>query len=223
MPLPSDSSIDEVLKKAGAAAEPRRDWNLDDVPQIYHESSTGDDAPSCKLPNCVLRLLTIHQHIAEVPVVDAFISAVRGVVGLGKKTEDHIGLPQTVTTLPSHPDSFLGMLCNIATDRILMPSTIIRIAFGRGTVAEEQQATWSRADANSIYTDENILTTEYNGYGKDKAMPEIVQAVMELTIVRVILRHVCSCSTILSICSITGAFRSVDYRGPASTRLLHYC
>ncbi|KXL47749.1 MAG: hypothetical protein FE78DRAFT_325033, partial [Acidomyces sp. 'richmondensis'] len=82
-----------------------------------------------------------------------------GILGLGEKPEDHIGLLHTVSTLPAHPESFpvnalvpikgtpLGdklpagkrpipfdaMLRTIATARLIMPATIIRIAAGRTT------------------------------------------------------------------------------------------
>ncbi|KAH8885368.1 biotin synthase [Thozetella sp. PMI_491] len=114
-----------------------------------------------------------------------------GILGLGETSEDRIGLLHTVSTLPSHPESFpvnalvpikgtpLGnrepigfpsMLRTIATARILMPSTIIRIAAGRKTMAEEQQALCFMAGANAIFTGEKMLTTECNGWDEDAAL-----------------------------------------------------
>lgn len=114
-----------------------------------------------------------------------------GILGLGEKAEDHIGLLHTVSTLPSHPESFpvnalvpikgtpLGdknpieftaILRTISTARILMPSTIIRIAAGRKTMSEEKQAMCFMAGANAIFTGEKMLTTECNGWDEDGEM-----------------------------------------------------
>lgn len=114
-----------------------------------------------------------------------------GIIGLGETAEDRIGLLHTVATLPSHPESFpvnalvpikgtpLGdqkpiaftsMLRTIAAARIIMPATIIRIAAGRKTMADEQQALCFMAGANAIFTGEKMLTTECNGWDEDAAM-----------------------------------------------------
>lgn len=114
-----------------------------------------------------------------------------GILGLGESSEDRVGLLHTVSTLPSHPESFpvnalvpikgtpLGnttpiaftsMLRTIATARILMPATIIRIAAGRKTMSEEQQALCFMAGANAIFTGEKMLTTDCNGWDEDSAM-----------------------------------------------------
>lgn len=114
-----------------------------------------------------------------------------GILGLGEKSKDHIGLLYTVSTLPSHPESFpvnalvpikgtpLGdkkpleftsMLRTIATARVIMPSTIIRIAAGRKTMSEEKQALCFMAGANAIFTGEKMLTTECNGWDEDNAL-----------------------------------------------------
>lgn len=114
-----------------------------------------------------------------------------GILGLGESSEDRIGLLYTVSTLPSHPESFpvnalvpikgtpLGdrqpiqftsMLRTIATARIIMPATIVRIAAGRTTMSEEKQALCFMAGANAIFTGEKMLTTDCNGWDEDHAM-----------------------------------------------------
>ncbi|KAL7813563.1 hypothetical protein V8C44DRAFT_327116 [Trichoderma aethiopicum] len=114
-----------------------------------------------------------------------------GILGLGESSEDRVGLLHTVSTLPKHPESFpvnalvpikgtpLGdrepiaftsMLRTIATARLLMPATIIRIAAGRKTMSEEKQALCFMAGANAIFTGEKMLTTECNGWDEDSAM-----------------------------------------------------
>jgi biotin synthase len=114
-----------------------------------------------------------------------------GILGLGEASKDRIGLLHTVSTLPAHPESFpvnalvpikgtpLGdqppvaftsVLRTVATARILMPKTIIRIAAGRKSMSEEKQALCFMAGANAIFTGEKMLTTECNGWDEDSAM-----------------------------------------------------
>ncbi|KAI0847300.1 biotin synthase [Daldinia vernicosa] len=114
-----------------------------------------------------------------------------GILGLGETSTDRVGLLHTVSTLPKHPESFpvnalvpikgtpLGdrepidftsMLRTIATARIIMPATIVRIAAGRKTMSEEKQALCFMAGANAIFTGEKMLTTECNGWDEDKAL-----------------------------------------------------
>jgi len=116
-----------------------------------------------------------------------------GILGLGETDQDRIGLLHTAGTLPSHPESFpvnalvpikgtpLGdrkpveftsMLRTIAAARIVMPATIIRIAAGRKTMTEEQQALCFMAGANAVFTGEKMLTTECNGWDDDAALFE---------------------------------------------------
>ncbi|TVY80702.1 Biotin synthase [Lachnellula suecica] len=114
-----------------------------------------------------------------------------GILGLGEKAKDHVGLLHTVSTLPAHPESFpvntlvpikgtpLGeneptpfdsTLRTIATARMLMPRTIIRLAAGRTTLSEEQQVLCFMAGANAVFTGEKMLTTECNGWDEDKVI-----------------------------------------------------
>ncbi|KAH7089175.1 hypothetical protein FB567DRAFT_440217 [Paraphoma chrysanthemicola] len=116
-----------------------------------------------------------------------------GILGLGEKAHDHVGLIHTVSTLPAHPESFpvnalvpikgtpLGesqsvsfdaILRTIATARLVMPKTIIRLAAGRHTMREEKQILCFQAGANAIFTGEKMLTTACNGWEEDKAMFE---------------------------------------------------
>lgn len=116
-----------------------------------------------------------------------------GILGLGEKASDHVGLLHTVSTLPTHPESFpvntlvpikgtpLGdnapspfdsTLRTIATARLIMPRTIIRLAAGRTTLSEEQQILCFMAGANAVFTGEKMLTTECNGWDEDKRIFE---------------------------------------------------
>lgn len=116
-----------------------------------------------------------------------------GILGLGEKPQDHVGLIHTVATLPAHPESFpvnalvpikgtpLGesqaisfdaILRTISTARLVMPTTIIRLAAGRHTMREEKQMMCFMAGANAVFTGEKMLTTACNGWEEDKAMFE---------------------------------------------------
>jgi biotin synthase len=116
-----------------------------------------------------------------------------GILGLGEKAKDHVGLIHTVATLPAHPESFpvntlvpikgtpLGdtdpipfnaTLRTIATARIVMPRTIVRLAAGRTTLSEEQQVLCFMAGANAVFTGEKMLTTPCNGWDEDKEIFE---------------------------------------------------
>jgi biotin synthase len=118
-----------------------------------------------------------------------------GILGLGEKPSDHVGLIYTVATLPAHPESFpvntlvpikgtpLGdrtgnketspfdaTLRTIATARMVMPRTIIRLAAGRTTLSEEQQVLCFMAGANAVFTGEKMLTTACNGWDEDRVI-----------------------------------------------------
>ncbi|KAK6428951.1 biotin synthase [Oleoguttula sp. CCFEE 5521] len=119
-----------------------------------------------------------------------------GILGLGEKPEDHVGLIYTMANLPAHPESFpvnalvpikgtpLGddptkkritfdaILRTIATARLVMPATIVRIAAGRTTMSEAEQILCFSAGANAVFTGEKMLTTEAVGWSEDKVMFE---------------------------------------------------
>ena len=51
------------------------------------------------------------------------------------------------------------LLRTIATARIVLPTTIIRLAAGRQTLNENEQAMCFMAGANAVFTGEQMLTT----------------------------------------------------------------
>lgn len=115
-----------------------------------------------------------------------------GILGLGETPKtDHVGLIHTLATLPGHPESFPvnklvpikgtpmfgeeptkleDLVRCIATARLVMPATIIRLAAGRVTMPESEQMMCFMAGANAIFTGEKMLTTDCNGWDEDKAM-----------------------------------------------------
>ena len=52
-----------------------------------------------------------------------------------------------------------ALIRTIATARIAMPSTIIRLAAGRQTLSESEQAMCFMSGANAVFTGEKMLTT----------------------------------------------------------------
>jgi biotin synthase len=60
----------------------------------------------------------------------------------------------------------------IATARMVMPKTIIRLAAGRVSMPESEQMLCFMAGANAIFTGEKMLTTDCNSWDEDKAMFE---------------------------------------------------
>ncbi|RAL08371.1 biotin synthase [Aspergillus homomorphus CBS 101889] len=114
-----------------------------------------------------------------------------GILGLGEKDEDRVGLIYTVANLPKHPESFpvnalvpipgtpLGerkmiafdkLLRTVATARVVLPATIVRLAAGRISLSEEQQIACFQAGANAVFTGEKMLTTDCNGWDEDREM-----------------------------------------------------
>jgi len=143
-------------------------------------------------PN-VITTRTYDERLATIDNVrDAGINVCSGgILGLGEEAKDHVGLIYTIATMPSHPESFpvnalvpikgtpLGdsepipfdaIVRTIATARLVLPKTIIRLAAGRITMSEEKQMLCFMSGANAIFTGEKMLTTDCNGWDEDKAM-----------------------------------------------------
>jgi len=125
-------------------------------------------------------------------VRDAGISVCSGgILGLGESDSDRVGLIYEVANMPEHPESFPvnalvpipgtplegndpvpyhTLIRTIATARITLPTTIIRLAAGRNTLAESEQAMCFMAGANAVFTGEQMLTTPCSPWDEDKAM-----------------------------------------------------
>jgi biotin synthase len=116
-----------------------------------------------------------------------------GILGLGEEDKDRVGLIHTMAGLEKHPESFpvnalvpipgtpLGnrkmvpfekLLRTVATARIVLPATVVRLAAGRVSLSEEQQVACFMAGANAVFTGEKMLTTDCNGWEEDRAMFE---------------------------------------------------
>lgn len=116
-----------------------------------------------------------------------------GIIGLGETVEDRIAMLCTLCNMPQHPESvpinalarvkgtplenlpkvkIWDMVRMIATARIIMPSTMIRLSAGRMEMDEVEQAWCFMAGANSIFTGERetLLVTPNPGIPEDIEM-----------------------------------------------------
>lgn len=152
------------LKEAGLTAY---NHNLDTSREFYDKVITTRSYDE--------RLQTLEN------VAKAGISACcGGILGLGEREEDRIGLLHTLSNLDPQPESvpinmlvpvkgtpmenvrkldiFEWIRC-IAVARILMPKAMVRLSAGRLQISKEAQALAFMAGANAIFTGEKLLTT----------------------------------------------------------------
>lgn len=116
-----------------------------------------------------------------------------GIIGLGEKAEDRISMLRTLANMEKHPESVpinalarvagtplenlpkidtWEMVRMIATARIVLPSSMVRLSAGRIEMNEEEQAWCFMAGANSIFTGERqtLLVTPNPGVDEDMQM-----------------------------------------------------
>jgi biotin synthase len=105
-----------------------------------------------------------------------------GIVGMGERHEDRLGMLVLLANLPSHPESVPINLWNevkgvpvnetaqrpdpitlvrlVATARIMMSKSVVRLSAGRQYMTDELQALCFLAGANSIFIGDVLLTTK---------------------------------------------------------------
>ena len=114
-----------------------------------------------------------------------------GILGMGEKEDDRVGLLHQLATLRPHPESVpinmlvrvegtplanvppldpLQMVRAIATARILMPSSRVRLAAGRKQLSPEAVTLCFLAGANSIFVGEKLLTTPNPSVDEDELL-----------------------------------------------------
>ena len=116
-----------------------------------------------------------------------------GIIGLGEKAEDRISMLRTLANMEKHPESVpinalarvagtplehlpkidvWEMVRMIATARIVLPSSMVRLSAGRIEMNEEEQAWCFMAGANSIFTGERqtLLVTPNPAVDEDMQM-----------------------------------------------------
>ena len=114
-----------------------------------------------------------------------------GIVGLGESENDRVGLLHQLCTMNPHPESVpinalvsvsgtplghrepldpLVFVRMIATARILMPASMVRLSAGRKALSREAVALCFVAGANSLFIGEKLLTTPNPEPEDDAAM-----------------------------------------------------
>ncbi len=114
-----------------------------------------------------------------------------GIVGLGETDEDRVKMLHTLSTMEQHPDSVPinalvpvqgtpmennqrvsidEMIRMIATARIIMPKSVVRLSAGRNEMSIAEQAMCFMAGANSIFAGEKLLTTPNPDFDTDIQM-----------------------------------------------------
>jgi biotin synthase len=118
-----------------------------------------------------------------------------GILGLGETVDDRVSMLQTLATLHPHPESVpINILSQvegtplenqpdvpiwdvvrmIATARILMPASDVRLSAGRARLSQVEQTLCFLAGANSIFSSDNghmlTVTTPCPGYNADQEM-----------------------------------------------------
>ncbi len=118
-----------------------------------------------------------------------------GIIGLGESVEDRISMLKTLSTMSKHPESVpvnalvpvkgtpladqprvsvWEMVRMIATARIIMPKTVVRLSAGRTEMSMTDQAFCFMAGANSIFAGDKLLTTPNPSFNEDMQMFELL-------------------------------------------------
>jgi biotin synthase len=114
-----------------------------------------------------------------------------GIVGLGESERDRIRLLFQLATQRPHPESVpinllvrvagtplgdlppedpLELVRTIATARIVMPASVVRLSAGRMSMSDEAQALCFLAGANSVFLGDRLLTTPNPGANHDRRL-----------------------------------------------------
>ena len=114
-----------------------------------------------------------------------------GIVGMGESIEDRMGMLLTLNRMDPYPESvpinalvpvdgtplekqprvqFDDLVRMIATTRVCMPKTMVRLSAGRENMTVSEQGMCFMAGANSIFAGDVLLTTPNPSYSNDKEM-----------------------------------------------------
>lgn len=118
-----------------------------------------------------------------------------GIIGMGEKIEDRAGMLVALSTLDPQPESvpinalvavegtplerekpieIWDMIRMVATTRIVMPETQVRLSAGRTEMSREGQAMCFFAGANSIFAGDKLLTTPNPDVDEDMNMFKVL-------------------------------------------------
>lgn len=154
--------------------------NLDSSPEFYSKIISTRDYQE--------RLDTL-EHVR-----DAGINVCcGGIIGMGEEMNDRAGLLMSLANMDVQPESVpINMLVQvegtpldetedldpidfvrvIASARIMMPASYVRLSAGRSEMTEEMQALCLLAGANSIFYGEKLLTTDNPQLAEDQNLFE---------------------------------------------------
>ena len=158
---------DDQARRLAAAGLRAYNHNLDTSPEFYGE------------------IITTRRYDDRLRTIDAVRRAgitvcCGGIIGMGESDGDRIGLLHQLATLDPHPESVpINMLVRVAgtplgdiapvdpftlvrtmaTARMLMPASMVRLSAGRRSLTREAAALCFLAGANSIFVGEKLLTT----------------------------------------------------------------
>ena len=114
-----------------------------------------------------------------------------GILGLGETDKDRIGMLHTLASMPTPPESvpintlvpvagtpledskpvpFHELVRMVATTRIVLPKSAVRLSAGRLSLSIAEQALCFLAGANSIFAGDRLLTTPNPEFDTDKEM-----------------------------------------------------
>jgi len=152
--------------------------NLDTSPEFYGEIITTRNYED--------RLRTL-EHVRKAGIT----VCCGGIIGMGESDEDRIGLLHQLATLTPHPESVpinmlvrvagtplgemesmdpLVLVRTIATARILMPSSRVRLSAGRRSLNRETVTLCFMGGANSIFVGDKLLTTPNPARDEDEVL-----------------------------------------------------
>ena len=163
------------LKKAGLDAY---NHNIDTSPEFYKK---------------IISTRTFEKRLETIKnVSDAGISVCcGGIIGMGETWDDRAKMLEVLVNLKPQPESVplnalvpvkgtplenqplinpLEMVRMVATTRILLPKTRVRLSAGRKKFSNETQLLCLLAGANSIFYGDSLLTTDNNEMDEDRKL-----------------------------------------------------
>lgn len=118
-----------------------------------------------------------------------------GIIGMGESAIDRVGMLKTLANMDVHPESvpinalvpvegtplaeqprvsFHELVRMVATARLVMPKSVVRLSAGREGMSLSEQAMCFMAGASSIFAGDKLLTTPNPDFNDDKEMFDLL-------------------------------------------------